>query len=238
MGLFDFLKPSQTVNPGESFNATLGDQKLGLLQTAPTAGPQEGFLDRFRKPNEQGLSGADKLFAIGDVLGGNADGAMKYLSGKTQEHKAGQQLEQAKADRAKKNAAFKAAYQGGKFDPAAYLAGIGDEADLGEAFTLATKLAPKAGVDGGTPYTQDPFSGETTWGDRRPMSYSEEQADERAAALEAYREAQLADADERIALSRQREGRIAGGRGGGSGKAAGGHGGAPSRSYDLNEVDW
>lgn len=82
---------------------------------------------------------------------------------------------------------------------------------------------PQVGVDGGFAYTQSPEGIE--WGEQRPMSHSEETSrvlgQERLDALRERYEALNAQAEARIGLSRQREGRISGGGGGRSGGSAG-----------------
>jgi hypothetical protein len=59
--------------------------------------------------------------------------------------------------------------------------------------------APNYGVDGGVAYRQNPVSGETTWGERRPASHGEQLG-------QAELEARLAEADRAYDLDRQRVG--------------------------------
>jgi hypothetical protein len=91
----------------------------GLLQP-PTMEKGPGLLERARTadPNT-GLSFADKLYMLGSAARDEGPDPMKYAQQRRQEAQAG-------ADRGRRNQAFKAAYQGGKFDPAAYASALGD----------------------------------------------------------------------------------------------------------------
>lgn len=243
MALLDFLtQPRLKVTRGDQMNVT--------PYAAPEEGAGDGLLSSAVEPLQMGapetltqapqieekpslLQGAIKFLtspqsiaALGAGLNGDPASVQMAadIGARRRDMAAKAEAEQkAKADLARKNAAFKAAYQGGRFNPQAYLDAIGDEGDASEAFSLAKALAPQGGVDGGTAYTRDPLTGEVQWGEQRPMSPAERLAEERAAALEAYREEQIRLAEERQRLAERREGRVAagggrGGRGGGSAK--------------------
>lgn len=229
MGLLDFFtQPKLTATPGQiNENQRAYDQNglltdVGPMQGAPVLKEQPSLLSRvgnfLTSPQNMAAIGA----ALHNASGGSGGVEMAQQIGERRRQEEKQAVDKAKAlaDLQRKNAAFKAAYRNGKFDPQAYIDAIGDTGDATEAFSLAKALAPQGGVDGGTAYTRDPITGEVTWGEQRPMSYAEQQAIERDRALEEYRRAQLEDADERIAISRSREGRIS--RGGGGGRSGGG----------------
>jgi hypothetical protein len=207
MGLFSFLgdhteaRPGATVQGKVALNPSMnpafangmaermGDP--GLLQKAPVQVEQPGFLhnliDYAKRP--------ETMLALGTALrssGGN-EGAFADQARIIQGQRADKLLERAQADRARKNAAFKAAYQNGKFDPAAYTSALGDSSvDPSDIADLTRAFSPKAGVDGGYSYTQDPTTGETHWGGQRPESYGEQAAIAREAEQE-RRNQQLED---------------------------------------------
>lgn len=116
MGLFDFLKPTQSIVPGK----VVDDPRVGALQMAPQMGPQEGFLDRLRKPDDNGVSFADRLFAAGGVARGDSDGAMNYLNTIRDKAVQAQKDQRAQGLLKQRSAAFKAAMASGSFDPAVY----------------------------------------------------------------------------------------------------------------------
>lgn len=180
------------------------------LQLPPTMQKQPGFFSRMIGTDGDGASFGDRLM-MATMAAQNPASAMDYRL-KLRKETAD------KSERQRRNEALKGAYRNGRFDPQAYIEGVGDAGDATDAFDIAKVTAPKAGVDGGYSYTQDPMTGETQWGEQRPMSYSEQLAEERAAELEEYREemlkqgwARVGQGGERIGLARQREGRIASG---------------------------
>lgn len=257
MGFLDFItKPRFSATPTDPLSVTPYEQPAatygndGLLSAVPElagmAAPQQmnqmpdleekpsilsGVWDYLKSPqNLAALGGALKNYSGGE---GGVEQAMAIGEQRRGEARQNAAMEKAKADLARKNAAFKAAYVNGRFDPQAYLAAMGGEGDMAEGFSLAAKLAPEGGVDGGTAWTRDPLTGETTWGERRGPSHGEELADERNDETAQYREIMLElrrqaeermarQGDARIGLSRQREGRISSGGGGG------GHGPVPA----------
>lgn len=209
MGLFDFLNGDPQVSPGAQFEGKvapnpemngafangladrMGDP--GMLQKAPTLSQGPGFLEKLRTPDDRGLTFGDKLYAAGSALSDDGDAGVQHLQNVRKDFKADQVLSLAKEDRARKNAAFKAAYQNGKFDPAAYTSALGDSSvDPSDIAELTRAFSPKAGVDGGYSYTQDPTTGETHWGGQRPESYGEQAAIAREAEQE-RRNQQLED---------------------------------------------
>lgn len=242
MGLLDFLikpglqaTPQGPTAPTKAFNAEGLLADIGPMQRpdvlTETPSPLQGFASKFFGTTDQGDTFSDRLYAFGETMGGG-DG-MGYLNARRGDVRAQTERAEAKAEKertkaeaqadlARRNAAFRGAYKGGRFDPEAYMAAMGDQGDASEAFSLARALAPKAGVDGGTAYTQDPLTGETQWGDQRAESPAERLARERMEDMDAYREEQIRLREEALGLSRQREGRIAAGAGArGRGGAAG-----------------
>lgn len=236
MGFLDFLtQPRMSATPQDPMTVTPYEQPQaepdGLLSAVPQAGGTFGAPEQMIRPPQieekpsllsgvwDYLKSPQNLRAVGAALKGDdawRDVAQMNQQDRLLERETAKQ-QQAKEDLARKNAAFKAAYQGGKFNPQAYLEAIGDGGDAGEAFSLAAKLAPKAGVDGGTPYTQDALTGATTWGEQREMSPGEVLAAQRQQELDDYREEQIRLREEQLALARQREGRVARGRPSGGG---------------------
>ena len=86
-------------------------------------------------------------------------------------------------------------------------------------------------MDGGYAYQTDPFTGETVFGDQRPMSYNEqiaqdrmEEQERRNQVLEQIAMGNLGVRQGQFGLSRQREGRIASQPKGSSGGGLGGAG--------------
>lgn len=247
MGFLDFLtKPRMSATPQDPMTVTPYEQPQaepmdGLLSAVPErlemGAPEQmirppqleekpsllaGIGERLTKEKD-GVGFWDRLYAAGEVVGGG-DG-MGYLQGKRDTYAKTLEKQQAKEDLARKNAAFKAAYRDGKFNPQAYLDAIGEDGDVAEAFSLADKLRPKTGVSGDTPYTID-NEGNVEWGEERPWSRRDQEAADKNDEMAMYRELMAAVAQGRLsvaegqaALARQREGRIAadGGKGGGKG---------------------
>lgn len=264
MGLFDFLTNSgQKIQPGAQIEGTqrlspdvnaalapedlaFGSGNVGLLRHPPVITETPSLLSEIGqkmsnigKPDKDGVGFWDRIYAAGAALDGG-DG-MGHLNGIRDRHRSAAEKAQAKQDLATKNEAFRAAFQSGRWDPQVYMDRMGPRGDAAEAFSLAKSLAPSGGVDGGTPYTRDQMTGETTWGERRPQSYAEEEAAARNDEMAAYREEMLQlrreqeqraarQGDERIGLSRSREARV----GAGGGRQSGGASGGPKpweRSY-------
>lgn len=165
MGFLDFLtQPRISAKPRDQLTITPYEQN---------APPQDGLLSTLVEPMQQAapqqmqrmpqleekpslLSGAMKfmtspqmLAAIGAGIKGDGTGVQiaAQLGQQRRELEAMAQKDaKAKADLARKNAAFKAAYQDGRFNPQAYLDAIGDEGDALEAAQLARELGPKRKV--------------------------------------------------------------------------------------------
>lgn len=240
MSLFDFLtQPRTSVQPGAvTPNATALDQD-GLLSSV---GPMSQAPVVTEKPSL--LSGALKYLGSNQNLMGIAAG-LKGLGGdenagfevaqlnqqRQQRQQQAQAQQKKQADLQRKNAAFKAAYRPGadgkvRFDPAAYVDALGDagEADIGEIASMHNAMAPKTGVSGDTPYTMDDETGGVTWGQPRPMSHSEQLAEQRAQeqerrnqVLEDIMRGNLDVRRGQLGVSQHREGRV--------GAGGGGHGG-------------
>lgn len=240
MGLLDFLtqgsvraqpQQPQMVQPFEAPQPEAG----GLLSSVPEALGQQapqammqmpqleqkpsllgGILNWAKSPQGLATIGTGLSSWGGDENAGSEGMALGQLL-RQNEAKA-QERKKAQDDLARKNAAFRAAYQGGKFNPQAYMEALGDEGDAAEAISMAAKLAPEGGVDGGTAWTRDKLTGETTWGGQREESPAERLRREQMDEMETYRQEMIRLREEQLALSRQREGRVAaggGGRGGG-----------------------
>jgi hypothetical protein len=120
-------------------------QPEGLLQ-APQPGPMDhpGFLERIRTPDEKsGLSLGDKLYMVGDAFG-NGDAMQTYQKNHRADAVTAKAEATKRADSQRRNAAFKAAYVNGKFDPAAFVSALGDTSeDLGDVASLAKNLRPE-----------------------------------------------------------------------------------------------
>lgn len=181
-------------NMNQAMAPTLPDP--GPMQTAPQMVEQPGFFARQRIPGADGISNADRILMGLMSLNGDTQGAVQY---------GGNLKKTAKddADRAHKNAALKAAYANGKFDPAAYMKALGNSGDAADALSIAKELAPKAGVDDGFTYTIDPVTGEVRWGGQRAASHAEESTAARAAAQQAHEQALEAIALGRLDVERQ-----------------------------------
>lgn len=180
-GLFDFLGKDLGGGFGQPQQPPVQQEQATAMMPATQSPPPEGLLhppqqvegpgllERLRTPNDSGVSWADKLYAIGGVLGGDSAGGMQYLQGKQKDARAQKLLDQAKADHAAKNAAFRAAYKDGRFDPAAYAAALGSaDVDPSDIAQLSKTFAPQGGVEGGRSYTKNPSTGAITWGDSAP----------------------------------------------------------------------
>lgn len=217
------VEPMQMGAPEQMMQAPDIEQKPSLLQ---------GAWDWIKSPQGRLMIGAGLKSLGGDENAGYE--AAQIGARMRDERRALEKEAQAKDDLARKNAAFKAAYQDGRFNPQAYLDAIGDEGDASEAFSLAKALAPQGGVSGDTSYTRDPITGEVTWGEERPWSRRDQEAADKADEMAAYREilaevakGRLGVSEAQAALARQREGRIAAG-GGKSGAAKAGVPAPPS----------
>lgn len=230
MALLDFLqgigKTSVPITPFNPNAPTEGPDLGGVDPTemgafagqAPAQPKKEGLLSRIMATGDDGVTFGDKLYAAGGIIKGDSD-PLSQISAKRNEFKANEKTrlaeEKQKATRARQAAALQAAYVDGKFNPQAYIAAMSGDVTPDELAGF-TKLAPKGGVDGGYAYQTDPFSGETVFGDQRPMSYSEqiaqdrlEETERRNRELEALARGGLAVRQGQLGLSRQREGRIA-----------------------------
>lgn len=223
MGLFDFLKDKISMTPG----ATIDGGQFGTLQQAPTITQTPGLWSRLKTPDANGMNFADRWQQAAMMLDGDTEGAMRY-----------RKSFEDRVQRQRKNEAMRGAYdpQTGKFDIGRYMEAIGPDGDASDAFEIAKSTAPKGGVDGGYAYKIDPMTGEIHWGGQRGKSYREELDEQKAEELEAYREqmirqgwARVGQGDERIGISRQREGRIAAG-------GAGGGASAPSRAAGARRI--
>lgn len=182
MGLFDFLKPTQTFKPGASAPMVMPgelkpqgpsdgllsaegmqpaergpSQVMGMTQ-APTEGPKMGFLDKIKDPGSDGISFVDRLYAAGGLAAGDPNGGMPYLQG-IKDRQAKDQITQLQlGDRQKRSAAFKAAMMTGKFDPSIYAQMAEDALDPGDLASLQGSLKPR------TQFLQGP-NGQVSLGD-------------------------------------------------------------------------
>lgn len=242
-GFLDFMKSAggnlkETLFGTPELQSTsndIVDPKLGLLKRPPTieANPngntQGGLLSNVLNTSDDGVTFGDKLYAAGGVLRGDEDPLSGINAKRTKFQAAESQRameEKQQAQRAKAASALRAAYQGGKFNPQAYIDAMAGDVTPDELAGF-TKLAPKSGVDGGFAYTQDPFSGETQFGAQRPMSYAEqisqqraEEAERRNLQLEEIARGRLGVAQGQLGLGQQRERRVASQPRGGAGQGA------------------
>ena len=245
MALLDFLqgigKTSVPITPFNPNAPTEGPDLGGVDPTemgafagqAPAQPKKEGLLSRIMATGDDGVTFGDKLYAAGGIIKGDGD-PLSQINAKRTEYKANEKTrlaeEKQQAARARQAAALRASYVNGKFNPQAYIEAMAGDVTADELAGF-TKFAPKGGVDGGFAYTTDVFSGDTTFGAQRPMSYSEqiaqdrlEETERRNRELEALARGGLAVRQGQLGLSRQREGRIASQPKGSSGGGLGGAG--------------
>lgn len=246
MALLDFLqgigKTSVPITPFNP-NAPVDGPDLGGVDPtemgafgasqAPAQPKKEGLLSRIMATGDDGVTFGDKLYAAGGIIKGDGD-PLSQINAKRAEFKTNEKTrlaeEKQQAARARQAAALRAAYVDGKFNPQAYIEAMSGDVTADELGGF-TKLAPKAGVDGGYAYQTDPFTGETVFGDQRPMSYNEqiaqdrmEEQERRNQVLEQIAMGNLGVRQGQLGLSRQREGRIASQPKGSSGGGLGGAG--------------
>ena len=246
MALLDFLqgigKTSVPITPFNPNAPAEGPDLGGVDPTemgafgsgqAPAQPKKEGLLSRIMATGDDGVTFGDKLYAAGGIIKGDGD-PLSQINAKRTEYKANEKTrlaeEKQQAARAKQSAALRASYVDGKFNPQAYIEAMSGDVTADELGGF-TKLAPKAGVDGGYAYQTDPFTGETVFGDQRPMSYNEqiaqdrmEEQERRNQVLEQIAMGNLGVRQGQFGLSRQREGRIASQPKGSSGGGLGGAG--------------
>lgn len=241
MALLDFLqgigKTSVPITPFNPNAPTEGPDLGGVDPTemgafagqAPAQPKKEGLLSRIMATGDDGVTFGDKLYAAGGIIKGEGD-PLSQINAKRTEYKANEKTrlaeEKQQAARARQAAALRASYVNGKFNPQAYIEAMAGDVTPDELAGF-TKFAPKGGVDGGFAYTTDVFSGDTTFGAQRPMSYSEKIAQDRLdeqerrnREIEALARGGLAVRQGQLGLSQQREGRIASGAGGSNGSGS------------------
>ena len=230
MALLDFLQgigktsvPITPFNPNAPMDGPdlggVDPTEMGAFASQAHAQPKkEGLLSRVMATGDDGVTFADKLYAAGGIIKGDGD-PLSQINAKRAEFKTNEKTrlaeEKQKAARARQAAALRASYVDGKFNPQAYIEAMSGDVTADELGGF-TKLAPKAGVDGGYAYQTDPFTGETVFGDQRPMSYNEqiaqdrlEEQERRNQVLEQIAMGNLGVRQGQLGLSRQREGRIA-----------------------------
>lgn len=193
MAFLDFLSNRGNV-PITPFDSSASEDGAGLFAGTATPPPQaaaediqppksgiRGFLDNLTATGDDGVSFSDKLYAAGAILQNdpNALSGIQAKRTKYTENQAALAKEAKLAqERAKKAAALKAAYVNGKFNPQAYIEAMAGDVGLDD-LTAAQRLAPQGGVEGGYAYTKDPFTGQVTFGEQRPISRAEQLAQER-----------------------------------------------------------
>lgn len=230
-GIFDFLNEmgGTPATQGQPVSALpditpmqqqpLPDLVTPMQQPQLDPGGLKGVLSGLTKTGDDGVTFADKLYAAGGIMRDDP-GAMGAINSRRAEFKAEQKTQAAEqkalAERQRKARALQSAYIDGKFNPRAYIDALAGDVTADELAGF-TKLAPKSGVDGGFAYTQDTFSGETQFGAQRPMSYTEQIAEDRLNEQERRNQVLEGIALSNLGLSRQREGRLAAGGGGGGG---------------------
>ena len=162
MGFLDFLtKPRLEATPQDPMTVTPYEQPQaapmdGLLSAVPEqmgmGAPEQmqrmpqleekpsllgGFGKQVFGKDDDGIGFWDRIYAAAGTLGGEDGGS--YLNQKRQLARGDREKAAAKEDLARKNAAFKAAYGKGRFDPVTYLEHY-PNGDVAEAFSLAEKV--------------------------------------------------------------------------------------------------
>lgn len=209
---------SPDVNPAMAPNLPAD---AGEMMQTPQIAPKEGLLARMTKPDANGTTLRDKIAMAGMMLRDNADPSQ--VTDYQSQIDRRQLTQQQAAHRARSNAAFKAGYQNGKWDPIAYSKSMeGDpQFDPAELEKLTQAFGPKTGVEGGYAYSLGK-DGNVQWGEQRPISYAEQAQIARDAdraqhdrALEDALKARLGYESDRVGLARTREHRLSSGGGGG-----------------------
>lgn len=162
LGAPTFAATSNDVPPG-----LLGEEALRRPPTLTPTGQREGgLLSGFLNTDESGISGRDRLFAMGSILQGDSGGAQTYLQGqRTAATAANDRKRRDELERGGLEALNSAFDERGNFDMPRYLAkvrqlGLDPSAGLKMAESLAPKISlQNAGGGGLYEVTQGPFGG-------------------------------------------------------------------------------
>lgn len=219
--------PSAPIDPGMSAPQGMTRVATGFSPSddnpvARQLGPTAEFRNLPHMETQPGLlhqawnyvKSPEGLMTVGTALraSGGDEGAFQDQARMQQSMQAQRDRQEQIAHRTKANAAFKAAYQGGKFDPKAYTDAMSGDPlfDASDVADLQKTFAPKTGVDGGSAYTIDP-DGSIHWGEQRPLSHSEEaqiareqEAERRNQVLEDIARGNLAVRQGQLGVSQQR----------------------------------
>jgi len=133
MGMFDFLKDRMAPQAG-GVVAPVGGRDH-QLQLPPTMQKQPGLFSRMVGTDSDGAGLRDRMMMALIAAQGDPMAAIQMRQGLRKETTD-------KAERQRRNEALKAAYQNGKFDPQAYIDGVGDSGDATDAFDIAKVLKP------------------------------------------------------------------------------------------------
>ena len=147
MGFLDGIKnyfgtQAGAITPAATTSLAGNDSLVGPLMHAPTQAAPTSFLDRLGAPSPDGVSFRDRLFAVGAGLQGDTSGAASYLQ--NARNNAERLADKAKLqnDQARKAAAFKAAWVGGKFDAGVYAQMAGDALDASDVASFDRAFNP------------------------------------------------------------------------------------------------
>lgn len=172
-------------------------QDLGEVRTLPHMATQPGLLSRLKAPDANGMTFGDKLALSGMMLRDNADPStvMEYQNSRLKQAQFQRQL----ALQQRGNQAFRAAYQGGKFNPQVYASVMGDALDPDALAKLSTTFNPKKTLQDGFIVTTDPIGGGLTIDGQRPMNYGEQNSAEQAAEAHRHNTVDEGQGSQRIA---------------------------------------
>lgn len=161
-----------------TFAATSNDLEPGLLDAeglkrpptlTPTGNTEGGLLSNFLNTDESGISGRDRMFALGSILQGDSGGAQSYLSGQAAQAQAMRDRQRREElERAGMEALSGSIDDRGNFDMRQYMTKVRQLGiDPSSGLQMAQSLAPKVstmtpGAGGLIEVTQGPFGGPST----------------------------------------------------------------------------
>lgn len=162
LGVPTFTSTQNTLEPG-----LLGGEALMQPPTITPTGQREGgLLSNFLNTDEGGISGRDRMFALGSILQGDSNGAQAYLSSqRAAATAANDRKRRDELERGGLEALSSAFDERGNFDMPTYLKkvrqlGLDPSAGLQMAQSLAPKVSlQNAGGGGLYEITQAPFGG-------------------------------------------------------------------------------
>lgn len=226
------IDPGMSVPRQDTTSVPTGFSPQDDNPLARQLGPTAEFRNLPHMENQPGLlhkafdyvKSPQGMMTLGTALraSGGDEGAFQDQARMQQSMQAQRDRQEQLEHRSKANAAFKVAYQNGKFDPQAYTHAMSGDPlfDASDVADLQKTFAPKTGVDGSYAYSIDP-DGHVNWGEQRPMSHAEEaqiareaEAERRNQVLERLAQQRLGYESERVGISRGRERRLSSGGGG------------------------